>query len=132
MTSSRTVRIPQDLWTPHDHRDASAFQIPDPMERYQYVMSCARCRPDVVDLHFQSTKTFATVLSTVLPEKLYHDGLEQVWIVTGTGHHVGTQTHQKSGGALENAVVAWLAEQGYNHARGKDRNGQGGAILVER
>jgi len=132
MASSRTVRIPQDLWTPHDHRDASAFQIPDPMERYQYVMSCARCRPDVVDLHFQSTKTFATVLSTVLPEKLYHDGLEQVWIVTGTGHHVGTQTHQKGGGALENAVVAWLAEQGYNHARGKDRNGQGGAILVER
>ena len=84
----------------------------------------------MIDLHFQSIKTFPVVLSEVLPDKLVK--FSQVWIVTGTGHHVGNKTHQKGGGALENAVVEWLQHEGYGFKRGKDRNGQGGAILVER
>jgi Smr domain len=123
-----TTKIPIDVWTPHDHRDASVFHIADPMERYKHVQDKSK-RDDVIDLHFQSTKTFSIVLSYVLPEKL--GKFPQVWIVTGTGHHVGSKTHQKGGGALENAVIQWLQEEGYNFTRGRDRNGQGGAILVE-
>jgi hypothetical protein len=124
-----TVRIPQDLWNPHENRDARVFHIPDPMDRYQKVAATVK-RRDVVDLHFQSTKTFSIVLSSVLPGKLSELG--EVWIVTGTGHHVGLKTHQKGGGALERAVVAFLSEEGYNFAMGRDRNGVGGAILVKR
>ena len=124
-----TVRIPQDLWNPHENRDASVFHIPDPIERYNKVSAGVK-RRDVVDLHFQSTKTFVTVLSTILPRKLAE--LDQVWIVTGTGHHVGSKTHQKGGGALERAVTTWLTEEGYNCYKGRDRNGLGGAVLVKR
>jgi hypothetical protein len=124
-----TVRIPQDLWNPHENRDAAWFNIADPLERYQQVATTVQ-RSDVIDLHFQSTKTFPQVLSVVLPTKL--GGMEEVWIVTGTGHHVGTKTHQKGGGALEQAVAQWLSKEGYNFLRGKDRNGLGGALLVKR
>ena len=124
-----TVRIPQDLWNPHENRDASVFHIADPLQRY-YQASASVTRRDVIDLHFQSMKTFPVVLSDILPGKLAD--LEEVWIVTGTGHHVGTKTHQKGGGALERAVITWLADEGYNFAKGRDRNGLGGALLVKR
>lgn len=126
-----TVRIPQDLWNPHENRDSTVFYISDPMERYRQVSAAtANKRRDVIDLHFQSTKTFGVVLEQVLPSRLSQQS--EVWIVTGTGHHVGTKTHQKGGGALEKSVVHWLQEEGYHFARGKDRNGLGGAILVKR
>lgn len=124
-----TVRIPQDLWNPHENRDSSLFNIADPIERYRKVALTVR-RGDILDLHFQSTKTFPFVLSAILPEKLAHS--EEVWIVMGTGHHVGSKTHQKGGGALETSVVSWLTHEGYVFARGRDRNGQGGAVLVKR
>lgn len=122
-----TVPIPQDLWNPHENRDSSAFFISDPMERYLHVSKTV-WRKDVIDLHFQSIKTFSTVLSKVLPAKLSEAG--SVWIVTGTGHHVGSHTHQKGGGTLQVAVKDWLLEEGYKFCTGKDRNGQSGAILV--
>ena len=128
--NKRRVDIPQDLWHAHENRDSAVFYISDPLERYHAVAASVQ-RKNVVDLHFQSTKTFATVLEAVLPEKLAgHPG--GVWIVTGTGHHVGSKTHQKGGGALENAVIKWLAEAGYDFSRGRDRNGLGGAVLVKR
>lgn len=128
-----TVRIPQDLWNASENRDSSLFYISDPLERYQKVATSVQ-RPDVIDLHFQSIKTFSIVLETVLPLKLKKSEAKhrQVWIVTGTGHHVGTSTHQKGGGALESALVAWLVDHNYKFARGKDKNGQGGAVLVNR
>lgn len=129
-TAVPTVRIPQDLWNPHENRDAAAFYIEDPLERYHHVMASTYHDESVIDLHFQSLKTYAAVLETVLPQRL--ELAEQVWIVTGTGHHVGSRTHQKGGGALESAVLQWLADQGYRVFRGKDKNGQGGALLVKR
>mmetsp|Transcript_17048 Transcript_17048/g.39157 ORF Transcript_17048/g.39157 Transcript_17048/m.39157 type:complete len:681 (+) Transcript_17048:1152-3194(+) len=128
-----TVRIPRDLWNPHENRDASVFYISDPLERYQKVALSVQ-RSDVIDLHFQSTKTFPVVLQTMLPLKLNGGDKKArpIWIITGTGHHVGTKTHQKGGGALESAVIEWLIENNYSFSRGKDRNGQGGAVLVNR
>lgn len=128
-----TVRIPQDLWNASENREASVFYISDPLERYQKVATSVQ-RSDVIDLHFQSIKTFSVVLETVLPLKLNKSEADrhQVWIVTGTGHHIGSNTHQKGGGALESAVIAWLVDHNYKFARGKDKNGQGGALLVNR
>ena len=136
-----SIRIPQDVWNPHERRDASVFHIPDPIERYREVSRAHNtqiasgraneaARTDVIDLHFQSTKTFAAVLSSVLPEKLASES-SGAWIVTGTGHHVGSKTHQKGGGVLESAVVAWLLDHGYEFLKGKDRNGHGGALFVK-
>jgi DNA-nicking Smr family endonuclease len=137
-----TMQIPQNVWNPHERRDASAFHIVDPMERYREVSrlhlessasgrtSSSYNRTDVIDLHFQSTKTYAVVLEQVLPEKLTSES-QGVWIVTGTGHHVGSKTHQKGGGVLESAVMSWLAEHGYDFWKGKDRNGHGGALFVK-
>lgn len=128
-SSLTTVKIPQDLWNPHENRDAAVFAVVDPVQRYELLAQSVP-RDDVIDLHFQSTKTFPAVLERILPEKL--QSYEEVWIVTGTGHHVGNKTHQKSGGALERAVVDWLVDYGYEFYRGKDRNGNGGAVLVKR
>lgn len=127
--NTKKVDIPQDLWHAHENRDSSVFYIADPLERYEAVASTVQ-RKNVIDLHFQSTKTFGAVLETILPQKLYCHA--EVWIVTGTGHHVGTKTHQKGGGTLENAVISWLTDSGYTFFRGRDRNGLGGALLVQR
>lgn len=149
-----TIKIPQDVWNPHQNRDSSAFHISDPIQRYLEVsrfhsQSCGGSRQqgnrygqtndsgsssgrtDVIDLHFQSTKTFAEVLEVVLPEKLASEA-SGVWIVTGTGHHVGTKTHQRGGGVLESAVMNWLTEKGYDFLKGRDRNGHGGALYVKK
>ena len=126
----KTVRIPQDLWNPSERRDSSVFHIPDPMRRYREVSS-THPRRDVLDLHFQSVRTFPVVLLRVLPDKLREcGGGEGVWIVTGSGHHVN-RGHQKTGGVLEGAVLSWLDEHGYDYLRGKDRNGYCGAVLVK-
>ena len=124
-----TVRIPQDLWNPHENRDSTIFYVAEPLERYRQVNTSVQ-RSDIIDLHFQSTKTFHVVLSVILPLKL--NEMNQVWIVTGTDHHVGTKPHQNGGGALEQAVIQWLIDEKYDFARGKDRNGLGGALLVNR
>eukprot|EP00549_Striatella_unipunctata_P022432 CAMPEP_0118680962 /NCGR_PEP_ID=MMETSP0800-20121206/4668_1 /TAXON_ID=210618 ORGANISM="Striatella unipunctata, Strain CCMP2910" /NCGR_SAMPLE_ID=MMETSP0800 /ASSEMBLY_ACC=CAM_ASM_000638 /LENGTH=575 /DNA_ID=CAMNT_0006577193 /DNA_START=541 /DNA_END=2266 /DNA_ORIENTATION=+ len=123
----KTARIPQELWNPSINRNSAVFNIQDPLQRYREVAACHR-RGDVIDLHFQSMKTFPVVLSTILSEKLREQ--REVWIVTGTGHHVSKKTHQKGGGALESGVISWLDMRGYDYVRGKDRNGFGGAVLV--
>jgi hypothetical protein len=130
------IPIPDDVWHAHENRNAVHFFVPDPLERFTAVSSVVR-RPDVIDLHYQSIQTFADVLLHVLEDRLQLH--EQVWIVTGTGHHVGKRTHQKGGGVLEQAVATWLQEQAesdnaslpkYTVWRGKDNNGEGGALLV--
>ena len=125
---AKFIKIPQDLWNPHVNRNAGAFHIASPLERFKEVSKTVS-RNDVIDLHFQSTKTFAIVLETVLPQKLREHG--EAWIVTGSGHHVARQTHQKGGGALESAVLIWLETEDYPFVRGRDRNGHGGALLVK-
>ena len=127
--SKSFVRIPQDLWNANHNRNSSAFQIADPIARY-YDVSQSLIRDDVIDLHFQSLKTFCIVLSQILPEKLR--SYNEVWIVSGSGHHVNRGSHQKSGGILDNAVIEWLTANEYNFTRGKDKNGFGGAVLVKR
>ena len=175
-----TMLIPQTLWQAHENRDASAFYISDPLERYYSVSSTPSTTAvssqshhgshNVIDLHYQSIKTFPVVLDTILPNQLAqlpppsdsggtgkhtnnggHNG--GIWIVTGTGHHVNTQrTHQKGGNTLEHAVLEYLisnymmphpsstndnnstviSSNRYRIYKGRDRNGKGGAIYIQR
>ena len=163
-----TTLIPQNLWQAHENRDASAFYISDPIERYHAVSATTSKRHDsynkndnnVIDLHYQSIKTFPVVLDVILPEKLSQlpppsdptsmttHSANGIWIVTGTGHHVNTQrTHQKGGSTLEHAVLEYLISNyllphqtsntammngPYRIYRGRDRNGKGGAILIQK
>ena len=99
------------------------------MARYREV-SASVSRKDVIDLHFQSIKSFPIVLSAILPEKFRDFG--EVWVVTGSGHHVSRNTHQKGGGVLESAVSGWLVSHGYDYLKGKDKNGYGGTFLVKK
>ena len=136
----KTTKIPQELWTSSVNRDSSVFHIADPIERYNAVNNpqnrakqAAAGLPYVMDLHYQSVKTVPVVLASLLPQKLEESKLQQergVWIVTGSGHHVNIQSHQKRNGVLESAVLKWLQDEGYEFFRGKDRNGHGGAIYV--
>lgn len=125
----KTVRIPQSIWNACYNRPSTAFHIQDPLERYTEVSSSMK-RDDIVDLHFQSVKSFSIVLSKILPEKLRNHS--EVWIVTGTGHHIMRNTHKKSGGVLENSLIDWLTSNNYKFLRGKDKNGIRGAVLVKR
>lgn len=124
----KTVRIPPNLWNASHNRSSVAFHIVDPLARYKEVSNSVQ-RDDVIDLHFQSIRTFPVVLATVLPEKLKDHG--EVWVVTGSGHHVNRSSHQKTGGVLETAVSGWLSSNKYVFVKGKDKNGFGGAVLVQ-
>ena len=123
----KSVRIPQELWTANFNRSSSSFHITDPLSRYKEVSASVN-RHDVIDLHFQSVKSFPIVLGAVLPEKLRDHG--EIWVVTGSGHHVNRSSHQKGGGVLENSVIGWLTSNDYEFSKGKDKNGHGGAVLV--
>jgi hypothetical protein len=132
----RTIPIPLEIWNVTENRDAAVFAMyDDPMERYAAVQRQRQkqqpnnAQDNVMDLHYQSLATFPVVLDTLLDGLLEQHGT--VWIVTGTGHHVGRRTHQKSGGALEAAVLSYLTEHGYSFKQGKDKTGQGGALFVD-
>jgi hypothetical protein len=136
-----TVPIPQQLWQPQ--RDPSAFGIADPLERYYAVSAAWKERVMtnyVLDLHYQSLQTFPVVLETLLPEQLRAAAADDdgVWIITGTGHHVAERGHQKRNvSTLEGAVWEYLLQnyhpgEGYRIAQGRDRNGQGGALFIQK
>lgn len=95
----------------------------------------------VLDVHFQSAKTVTPVLNRFLIPALKKN--DEVWIITGSGHHVAVG-HQKreGGGVLFNAVKRYLEDQcdGINAIEfriGKDTSGgknksSGGALLVRK
>ena len=131
LSSGKSVKIPQDLWTDTMHRDARAFDIVDPIQRYKYVSSSSQVkRQDSLDLHFQSRATAPVVLAQVLPQKLAQ--FNEVWVIVGTGHHIEKDGHQKGGGTLGQFVAEYLVSNGYEFKIGKDKSGFCGAYLVKR
>ena len=56
----------------------------------------------------------------------------EAWVITGTGHHTNTRSHQRSapGGVLHAEVEAWLQAWEYTYSLGKDKGGHSGAFLV--
>lgn len=117
--------MPQDLWVPV--RDAGVFAVRDPLERYSRVAAKQR-KAHVIDLHFQSSRTVGQVLNAVLDPTLAAHG--HAWVVTGTGHHAPTASHQKRNGVLFACVQDYLEARGYDVALAKDARGYAGAFLV--
>lgn len=79
--SPQVVVMPQELWVDSTARDASAFEVADPLERAALVARQGQLSDQVIDLHFQSANTFSTVLDALLLERLTKLG--PIWIVTG-------------------------------------------------
>ena len=133
-------------------RSASAFEIADPMARFAEVNKpharraqsnplgltlsprgaggAGAGRVAVIDLHYQSVRTARVVLDEMLPAALASHA--EVWVITGTGHHVAKRTHQKSSerGVLFDSVKEYLAECAATYRIGKDWSGRAGAFLV--
>lgn len=125
------VRLPDRLWIDAALRDAGAFHEREPLRRFALVNACHGL-PGVLDLHFQSAASAPAVLDATLDAAVAAHG--EAWVLTGSGHHVPTATHQARGGVLFEAVGAYLAEAApgaaWRHAAAKDRNGHFGAYRV--
>ena len=60
-----------------------SFEVQDPLERYRMVYAANHDRRDVVDLHFQSSRTAPVVLQHVLDTAIRANP-SGVWVVTGS------------------------------------------------
>lgn len=82
------------------------------------------------------------MLDAILPEML--SSHPEVWVVTGTGHHVAKGSHQRAGGVLFSIVDDYLAHTlmpalaaqqqrvQYLYHQARDKAGHHGAFLVRR
>ncbi len=147
-SKQKMVPIPKEVWLP-DTSNANFFHLyPDPIDRFHAVndfhkpylanitiplcfhidnedgssttTSTSSGKVALLDVHFQSAKTITTVLNHFLPSALKQN--EEVWIITGSGHHVATgHQRRESGGVLFNAVKKYLEEKEENdNDGGKD------------
>lgn len=159
--SKRPVAIPKEVWLPDTANSNYFHMYPNPVERFNAVndfhkshlssIKIPLCfdnhastnltgKVALLDVHFQSAKTITTVLNRFLPEALAANS--EVWIVTGSGQHVGVgHQRRESGGVLSNAVKRYLedheSEFGLEFRIGKDLSGgknkvSGGAFLVRK
>eukprot|EP00927_Polykrikos_kofoidii_P008007 TRINITY_DN13314_c0_g1_i1.p1 TRINITY_DN13314_c0_g1~~TRINITY_DN13314_c0_g1_i1.p1 ORF type:complete len:954 (+),score=143.72 TRINITY_DN13314_c0_g1_i1:136-2997(+) len=118
------VIIPKAVAQAEDLRDASAFEIPDPFERFFAVnaRNTGTLSASLLDLHFQSPQTFVPLLDEALPERL-HMFPQGVWILAGTGQQ-STQRSQHHGVSLFDAVRDYLVRRRYDFAIGQGSEGQ--------
>lgn len=122
----KTIRVPQDLWIAY--RDASVFEVRDPFARFQRVQA-NHSRPDVLDLHFQSARTAKLILDYHLVDSLQKNSTG-VWVITGSGHHAPTNSHQKLRGHLHAIVKDYLNERQFQFLVAKDNCGHAGAFFI--
>lgn len=163
-----TVVIPKEVWLPST-ANADCFHLyPNPIERFNAVnqhhkpylasVIIPRCFEDaatrpvksknngengkvaLLDVHFQSGKTVAPVLDRFLRPALKRN--DEVWVVTGSGHHVAAgHQRREGGGVLFNAVKRYLEDRedemalefrvGKDTSCGKNKS-SGGAFLVRK
>ncbi|GMH93200.1 hypothetical protein TrVE_jg9574 [Triparma verrucosa] len=129
-SAPKIVPIAPEVWNANP--SPSCYNIPDPLARYTAVntpphgpITPTFSSPCVkIDLHYQSQSTFSTVLDSVLPPALKLGG--EVWIITGRGNHVNSNSFQQRGGILFEAVKSYVEEHNHRYALGKG----GGAILL--
>ncbi|KAL7456796.1 hypothetical protein ACHAWC_008555 [Mediolabrus comicus] len=159
---SRPVAIPKEVWLPDTANSDYFHMYPNPIERFNAVNAYHKPHLSTVkiplcfdnhatnnskggkvallDVHFQSAKTVIPVLNRFLPKAIAANN--EVWIVTGSGQHVGVgHQRRESGGVLFNAVKKYLEEHedelGLEFRIGKDTSGgknkvSGGAFLVRK
>lgn len=113
-----SVRIPKEIWNPDVMRDPTVFDSAEPRARLEAVNAKCPGGTNVLDLHYQSTQSVEPLLDEFLPARLakHPDG---IWVITGTGHHLPAQSHQKrgeEGGLLFNTVREYLSRRRYTFA----------------
>ncbi|KAL7461651.1 hypothetical protein ACHAXS_002060 [Conticribra weissflogii] len=160
---TKFVTIPKEVWLP-DTANADYFHLyPDPIQRFiavnghhksylstvtipkSFDQDSANSRDSnngsvaLLDVHFQSAKTVSAILNEFLPPALTKN--DEVWIITGSGHHVAVgHQRRETGGILFNAVKRYLEQQEeemmLDFRIGKDARGGNsssfGAFLVRR
>ena len=119
----------------HNHNHNNNNRSTSPTELFQQKAKVA-----VLDVHFQSAKTVTPVLNRFLVPALKKN--YEVWIITGSGHHVAVgHQRREGGGVLFNAVKRYLEDHSEELALefriGKDTSGgknksSGGALLVRK
>ena len=132
-SAKKNVLIPEHLWVNDYERNPAWFTIPDPIDRFQMVNS--KLGVGVADLHFQSKETVVSVLKRLFWHesplaKQVWGGLDQLWIITGTGHH--SKGTERGNASLYKCVTEFLDAAGVDYKIGKDKAGNGGAFLVEK
>lgn len=164
----KSVVIPKEVWLPSTANSDCFHSYPNPIERFNSVnqhhksylasVTIPKCFEDadsdptnrdksksggkvaLLDVHFQSAKTITPVLNHFLNQALKCN--DEVWVVTGSGHHVAVgHQRREGGGVLFNAVKKYLEERekemSLEFRIGKDTSGgknksSGGAFLVRR
>jgi hypothetical protein len=164
---TQMVPIPKEVWLPSTANSDCFHLYPNAIERFKAVnnhhssylasVSIPLCfdsyrnndndiknkrggKVALLDVHFQSAKTITPVLNRFLIPAVKKS--DEVWIITGSGHHV-TVGHQRreGGGVLFNAVKRYLEdheeEMEWEFRVGKDCSGgknktSGGALLVRK
>lgn len=165
----KMVVIPKEVWLPSTANSDCFHLFPNPIERFNAVnqhhksylasVTIPKCFEDagsntqnhrdksknggkvtILDVHFQSGKTITPVLNRFLNTALKKN--EEVWVVTGSGHHVAVgHQRREGGGVLFNSVKRYLEdreeEMTLEFRIGKDTSGgknktSGGAFLVRR
>lgn len=163
---SKMVVIPKEVWLPSTANSDCFHLFPNPIERFNavnqhhksYLSSVmiplcfeksgsnqshnegSKNKVTLLDVHFQSAKTITPVLNRFLSSALKKN--DEVWIVTGSGNHVGVgHQRREGGGVLFNAVKRYLEDHEEDlpleFRMGKDTSGgknksSGGAFLVRR
>jgi len=163
----KTVVIPKEVWLPSTANSDCFHLYPNPIERFNavnqhhksYLASVTipkffedkgsnhssrnkakKGKVALLDVHFQSGKTITPVLNRFLTPALKRN--DEVWVVTGSGHHVSVgHQRREGGGVLFNAVKRYLEDReeemmlefriGKDTSGGKNKN-SGGAFLVRK
>lgn len=139
-------RMPDCLWVNDFERPPNLFYMKNVMEKFaavnevysrpKFAMALKSLKVRVVDLHFQTINGCKQVLKEVLPRLQLVDKnlVIGVWIITGTGHHVVKDSHQKKtidgDSVLMSTSKSYLISQKINFEIGVDKSGQSGAIYV--
>eukprot|EP00929_Paragymnodinium_shiwhaense_P106252 TRINITY_DN7149_c0_g1_i1.p1 TRINITY_DN7149_c0_g1~~TRINITY_DN7149_c0_g1_i1.p1 ORF type:complete len:1019 (-),score=170.08 TRINITY_DN7149_c0_g1_i1:149-3205(-) len=133
--SPGSVPIPKAISQAADLRDASAFEISDPLDRFLAVnaRNTGTQSAALLDLHFQTLQTFGPVLDEALAERIKMCP-QGVWILaSGAG---STRPQMRAGGVdssggMFDAVREYLRRKRYDFAVGYDADGQQrGAFFV--
>lgn len=161
---AQMVPIPKEVWLPSTANSDCFHLYPNAIERFKavnnhhasYLASVSiplsfdnhinnnkakrGGKVALLDVHFQSAKTITPVLNRFLIPAVKKS--DEVWIITGSGHHVAVgHQRREGGGVLFNAVKRYLEdheeEMEWEFRIGKDCSGgknktSGGALLVRK
>ena len=119
----KSIQVPLEIWRDHRVRNSNVFlEISNPLQRFgRWTKSPEGC----IDFTLAKYEV-ADVLDVVLPQ---YKGEENIWIITGTGHH--KDGHQAEG-VLFYTTVEYLNRNGYTFKIGVDSRGFRGALHLEK